>query len=180
MRGKGGDSMNFVELRNALIYQIYLYMNIPIVLSSQVDPKVDVPYICYDVITPYLPANTLGDHLIANNGGIVENRKEHCICTMSFTACSANRECDNEYIYGEDEALLIAEKLESWFLLVGHDKIRDLGIAIVDVTNVQPRSMLMIDEMERRYGLDVAIRYVRTDSRKIGKIEKVNIDRGTL
>ena len=36
----------------------------------------------------------------------------------------------------------------------------------------------MVDEEARRYGFDVRIRYVRTDTRKIGTIEHVVTKKG--
>ena len=59
------------------------------------------------------------------------------------------------------------------------DEIAASGFVVVDVLNAANRSALVLDEMARRYGFDVRLRYRRTDSRSISTVEKVNPVGGT-
>ena len=77
-------------------------------------------------------------------------------------------------VFGEDEVLELSEKAQGWFLHTGYDYISNMGITVIDVTNVQNRSFLQVDEEARRYGFDVLIRYKRIDERQINVIETVN------
>lgn len=83
-----------------------------------------------------------------------------------------------KYVLGEDEAFRFADKAAGWFLHAGYDTIAGMGITVDDVSAVQDRSTLMVDEEARRYGFDIRIRYVRTDTRKIGTIEHVVTKKG--
>ena len=110
--------------------------------------------------------------------GYLEKRTGEASCTFSFTCCSTDREVGNEYVLGEDEAFRFADKAAGWFLHAGYDTIAGMGITVDDVSAVQDRSTLMVDEEARRYGFDIRIRYVRTDTRKIGTIEHVVTKKG--
>lgn len=168
--------MSFVTLRNHLIAAIYEYMELPVVLADQVDPELEFPFIIYSVVTPYVPASTMGHYRETAQGDfIAEIRREDPTCVLSFTACSQNRKQDGQRIYGEDEAMAIAEELQGWFLHSGYDSLVSCGAVVDGIANVQSRSFLQVDEEARRWGFDVTIRYIRTDERTIGTIEKVNI-----
>ena len=41
----------------------------------------------------------------------------------------------------------------------------------MEVTNAAPRDALELDEMGRRFGFDVRLRYVRTDAEKVTTID---------
>ena len=49
---------------------------------------------------------------------------------------------------------------------------------VIDVSAIQERSSLLVDEEARRYGFDVRIRYVKEDVREIGTIEQVATKKG--
>ena len=65
----------------------------------------------------------------------------------------------------------LANQALGWFLHTGYEYTSKNGIAIVDAGNIQERSVLEVDEMVRRYGFDVTIRYVREDNRTIATIQ---------
>ena len=74
---------------------------------------------------------------------------------MSFTFCSMNRNTPGGYIYGEDEALELAEKAHGFFLLSGHNISAENGdIVIQNVGAVANRSELLVTDTVRRYGFD--------------------------
>lgn len=162
--------MIFRELRNAVVKDLSQYLKIPVVLSSQVNPEQEYPFMIYSATAPYIPENGLGEfrQIRDPDGRILEERREQPTCTFSFTACSMNRE--EPWILGEDEALELAESALGWFRHVGYDRLSGIGVTVVDASNVQERSFLQVDEEARRYGFDVTIRYVRRDTRVVGTI----------
>lgn len=169
--------MKFRELRDALIENLWDYLDCPVILADQVQPEPEPPFGVYSVITPYSSTGEMGDYSVAGlgDGKAVEIRMELSSATFSFTFCSWNHEGEyEETINGEDEAEDLAEKAVAYFLHTGYDDFLKLGVTVVEVGQVQPRTTLVIDEASRRYGFDVRIRYTRVDSRTISTVDKVS------
>lgn len=167
--------MSFRDVRHYIVKGLSGYMKIPVCLSSQVQPEQEYPFVVYSTTVPYIPDGGLGDISLApaEDGAVFEERREQPTCTMSFTICSGDRSVDGRYTSGEDEALDLAEKAQGWFLHTGYDHLSGNGVTVVDVSGVQERSSLQVDEEARRYGFDVSIRYVRIDRRMVGSVESV-------
>ena len=92
-------------------------------------------------------------------------RSEQVSATMSFTFCSTNRETEDGYIFGEDEALELAEKANGFFLLNAHNIQTEQGeVVIANVGSVASRSSFFVEDTIRRYGFDIRFSYVRTDT----------------
>ena len=171
--------MTIKELRNLITAGLSAYLGIPVVLANQVNPEQDFPFVVYSVTAAYIPDNGLGNYsseLLED--AFLETRQEEPTCTMSFTVCSVNRTTNAGYVLGDDEALELAEKASGWFLHAGYEYQSVNGITIVDVSDVQARPVLMVDEEARRQGFDVTIRYIRRDVRTIQTIEDVIVKKG--
>lgn len=168
--------MKFKNIRNGVIAAATAYMELPIILSDQVDAETDCPFILYSIVTPYVAGNTIGHFRVERQGDTaVKTRWEDPTCVISFTACSKNHMRDGMWVFGEDEALDLAEKLQGWFLCAGLRSLQKYTAVVENVSNVQSRSFLQVDEAARRWGFDVTIRYIRTDEREVGTVEKVNL-----
>jgi hypothetical protein len=166
--------MKIVTLRNALVKLLWEHLGVPVILSDQVQPEAELPYCIYTVTTPYASAGELGEYSStdAEDGGLLEHRREMPSATFSFTFCSENRTDEHgEEISGADEAEELAESAAAYFLHVGYDDFLKLGITVVDVGQVGDRTTLDVDEAARRKGFDVRIRYTRTDTRHITTIQ---------
>ena len=93
-------------------------------------------------------------------------RSEPVSATLSFTFCSMNRETDDGYVFGEDEALSLCEKAHGFFLLNGHNLRTVHGDIVVNtVGSVTNRTGFFVEDSIRRYGFDVRFSYVRTDEK---------------
>lgn len=163
------------KVRNRIIKGLHEYMQIPVYRSDQVSPEADLPYIVYSVITPYTKGNTLGHYRCEadGNGGTEEVRAEQAGMSLSFTACSQDRELGSGvFISGEDEAMDLAEKAQGWFLFVGRIFLSP-EVVVESVENVAPRNTLVVDEEANRYGFDVLVRYIREDVRHVDTIKAV-------
>ena len=156
---------SYIEKRNALILALSNFVGCPVLMASQVEPEMEPPFIVY----------SLEDG--STEGTAVEVREEQPTTTMSFTACSINRveEKDGEQvsILGADEALELATLAQGFFLHGGRYAIQKAGFVVVDVTNATSRDALELDEMGRRFGFDVRLRYTRTDLAEVDTVTNV-------
>ena len=157
--------MKFVEARNEIVYRLEQHIGCPVVLSEQIAEQPEYPYCYYSVLAPRISSHAFGLRELATDGDIqTVQRSEPVAATMSFTFCSMNRETDEGYVYGEDEALELAEKAHGFFLLNAHNVSTANGdIVINNVGAVANRSRFLIEETVRRYGFDVRLNFVRTD-----------------
>lgn len=170
--------MNAVEARNILIKGLNEYFSggIPIYRSGQTNKEQELPYIIYSILNDKGNGRTQGHYAIAAAGDAAEEiRQEQVSATMSLTVCSENRTEGDIYIFGEDEAQELAEKCQGWFLHAGYDYLSKNNIVIADVTGIQNRNMLMVDEEANRKGFDVIFNYITEDKRSIAVVNKINI-----
>ena len=160
---------SYIEKRNALILALSNFVGCPVLMASQVEPEMEPPFIVYSITSDYTPDNGLGNYSLED--GSTEGT------TMSFTACSINRveEKDGEQvsILGADEALELATLAQGFFLHGGRYAIQKAGFVVVDVTNATSRDALELDEMGRRFGFDVRLRYTRTDLAEVDTVTNV-------
>lgn len=166
--------MKAKDVRNTIVLMLHEYTQVDVYRSGQVSPEAKIPYITYSVTSPYQPETTPGHfETVQENDETYLYRRERAGMSLSFTACSQNREKDGIRIQGEDEAMELAEKAQGWFLFVGRAELSAAEIVVEDVNNVQPRNVLMVDEEANRYGFDVLVRYIREDRRVTGNVEEV-------
>lgn len=173
--------MTLGDKRNALISSLWEYLKRPVLLASQVQPEEEPPFIVYSVTADYIPDGSMGHYSTEDGGeegGLVEKRVEQPTTTLSFTACSINRceEIDGAqvHILGADEALELATRAQGFFLHAGRYKVEAAGFVVVEITNATSRDALEVDEMGRRFGFDVRLRYTRTDLAPVAQVEKPN------
>lgn len=168
--------MTFVEKRNKLIYALSQAVGRPVLLESQVQPEAEYPFIIYSIMDDYQSTNWSGNVSLTTDGeDTVSIREEQPTATFSFTACSMNREITTEAgdlvtVYGADEASELAALAQGFFLHGGRYAIEAAGFVVVEVTNSNSRDALELDEMGRRYGFDVRLRYTRTDRYTVGSV----------
>ena len=174
--------MSFVQKRNALISALHKVVGVPVLLASQVQPEADPPFIIYSVTADYIPDGSLGHYSLeegATPDDLVSARGEQPTATLSFTACSINRCYDDNgvqvEVLGADEALELATLAQGFFLHTGRDAISDAGFVVVDISNATSRDALELDEMGRRFGFDVRLRYTRSDHAAVSEVEQPNI-----
>ena len=154
--------MKFLEVRNEIVYRLEQHIGCPVILSDQIAEQPEYPYCYYSVIAPRISSHAFGLRELVDTQ--IVQRSEPVAATMSFTFCSMNRETDEGYVYGEDEALELAEKAHGFFLLNAHNvKTANGDIVINNVGAVANRSDFLIEETVRRYGFDVRLNFVRID-----------------
>lgn len=165
--------MKSVDARNKIIDGLRQYLQIPVNRANQVSPESELPYVVYSVLAPYIKASTLG-HLALhrdNGGNVFETRSEQAGMSLSFTVCSQSRTgSDGKWVFGEDEAMSLAERAQGWFLHAGR-RFLSPDIVVESVENVVPRGTLIVDEEANRYGFDVLVKYIYDVTADVGAIE---------
>ena len=136
-----------------------------------------MPFGIYTVTAPYVPDGGLGDITESEvEGGVEVTRMEMPSATFSFTFCSQDRDDpEGNPISGADEAETLVSRAAGYFLHAGYDDFLRLGIAVVEVSQTQDRTVLLVDEAARRVGFDVRIRYTRQDTRLVSIVEETRI-----
>ena len=173
--------MKFVQARNEIVARLEAHLGCPVNLSDQIADKPEYPYCYYSVLTPRISNHAFGlREVVETDSGYVLQRSEPASATMSFTVCSMNRDTEDGYIYGEDEALKLAEKLHGFFLLDARSIHTDSGdIVIYKVGPVTNRTGFLVEDTVRRYGVDIRFNYVRTDEKPTEVIKNPGNPKGT-
>lgn len=175
--------MTFVEARNAIVYLLEQHIGCPVDLSEQIADQPDYPYSYYSVLSSRNSNHAFGLQETAKKGEeTIKRRSEPVSATISFTFCSMNRSTeDGGYIFGEDEALELAEKAHGFFLLNAHNISTDAGdIVISNVGPVAKRSGFLVEETVRRYGFDIRFNYIRTDEMPAATIQNPGYPKGEV
>ena len=103
--------MTFAQARNAIVSGLEAHIGYPVNLSEQIADMPEYPYCYYSVLAPRIPEYSFGlREIVETPDGPLLVRSEQVSATMSFTFCSTNRETEDGYIFGEDEALELAER----------------------------------------------------------------------
>ena len=170
--------MAFIEdVRNVIVKGLTQYMGVPVILSDQIKKETPVPFMIYSVVSPHIPAaGVVYARRFAEDGHDVESvRTEQPTATLSFTACSENRDGSGGKVSGESEAIALAEKATGWFRHVGYHLLQSAGLVVVEVQSPAPRSTFVVVETARRWGFDVTIRYSHTIVRNDSAIDTTTI-----
>ena len=174
--------MRFVEARNEIVYRLEKHIDCPVELSEQIVEQPEYPYCYYSVLATRISEHAFGLRELVPDGDIpIAQRLEPVRATMSFTFCSMNRETEDGYIFGEDEALELAEKAHGFFLLNSHNIHTEAGDIVIDnVGGVAKRSGFLVEETVRRYGFDVSFNFIRVDEMQTTTIFHVNNPHGNV
>ena len=172
--------MTFIEARNEIVYRLEQHIGCPVILSDQIADQPEYPYCYYSVLASRISNHAFGlRELTTKNETLITKRSEPVGATMSFTFCSMNRETDDGYIFGEDEALELAEKAHGFFLLNAHNISTANGDIVIDnLGTVAKRSSCQVEETIRCYGFDVRFNFVMVDEMQTASILHVKNPRG--
>lgn len=157
--------MTFLQARNAIVENLENYLGCQVNLADQIADQPEYPYCYYSILVPRISNHAFGlIETVETPKGFVLRRSEPVSATMSFTFCGMNRETPDGYIYGEDEAMELAEKAHGFFLLNSHSIVTEYGdIVIQNIDGVKSRSGFLVTDTVRRYGFDIRFGYVRSD-----------------
>ena len=82
--------------------------------------------------------------------------------------------------YGKDNTTASNAAMDAFgfFKFAGRLKLEKENYIVVDITDIQDRAILNVDNYEYRYGFDVRIRYVHSIERRTETIETYKIKKG--
>ena len=147
--------MTPIDVRNAVIPGLHAFTGRCVVLSDQTVPEGDYPHIYYQYISPHTRVG--GENATVAAGQLTSRWMAEA--TISISACGIDREDGDTQVYGDDDALQLCMLAHQWFYRAGRDYLQAHGIAVVDLSNSQNRTAVEVDQVVRRYGFDVRLRY---------------------
>lgn len=153
------------EVRNKIIKKIYGHLQIPVIPSDEDADVPARPYVVYSVTSDY---NKNGQDAITYKDGIdhiVEQYENLVETTYSFSVHSDSR----------DEAMNTCYTLIDFFDRTGRDALSADAITVVGISNVQNRSVMLVDHYERRFGADIRFRYLARSEHQTDFIEQANV-----
>ena len=141
--------IDYAALRSAIVRPLAAALGIPVILSDQTGQIPPYPFVTYKMTSPYLETSVHGAESVTDTGdGLKRTQEKHVEVVFSFTVHSKD----------PDEAYQRCYALIEHFDFAGRDALRDVGIVVVNVTNVQNRDVFLTIEYERRVGCDVRFR----------------------
>lgn len=164
--------MDYRKIRNAIVKGLYDYLNVPVVPTDDVGDKPNYPYISYKFTTLKIPQ---GSHNLYKD--IVPSNDERFQYDIEYTREEQPKMIISMNAYSTDdvEAFQLALEMESWFKFQGYRFLKDNEIVVVNISNIQDRTIQIVDNYERRQGFDVAIRVMDIQKLRLETIEKSNI-----
>ena len=159
--------MKASELRDILIPAINEHTGSPIIQGDQIGDKPEIAHATFKFTTPYGRGVGQAEEIpVIVDGVYTLRRKDEFQTVISFTAFAMN----------DDESVDLAQSIHDWFSFYGVDILQNIGIAVVDQTNVTNRDAFVIEDYERRNGFDVILRITRIQDLEVNWIETVQID----
>lgn len=165
--------MDYGSIRNAIVKGLHNNFNIDVVPTDDTNKKPNYPYISYKFITLRIPQgsyNLYTEQIPSTNPDfeydIEYTREEQPKMVISVSTYSTN----------EIEAYQLALEAEAWFEFKGYMYLKENGIIVTNITNIQDRTSLIVDSYERRQGFDVTIRVKDVQKIRVETIEKVNTE----
>lgn len=142
-----------IETRNKLVDLLHQHVLRPVVSNDTTARRPTYPYLDYSVTAVN---NEAGEGNYSFDGEIdrVDLQKR-----MSISI--------NSYSEEETESYQLAK--EAWNFFKHHVDMHDL--TVINQGEVKSRSVLVVDEFERRYGFDVFIRFEDSIEKQVGRID---------
>jgi len=158
--------LDLPSIRNPIIAGIYAKLHRPVIRTDQGGDIPEYPYVTYSITSPYID---LFSHDIEccfdRDGTFIRQLDKPVECVFSFTAYDEN----------EDDVQALCFGIVEYVTRTGRDDLKDFGIVVVNVSNVQNRSVLLTEHYERRWGVDVRFRVVDRSEMQDNYIETAEI-----
>lgn len=154
------------EVRNKIIEKLYSHLQIPVIPSDEDADIPERPYTVYSITSDYVKNGQDSITYKDENDQLIQRYENLVEATFSFSVHSDSR----------DEAMNTCYSLIEYFDRIGHFDLSDTGITVIDISNVQNRSVLLVDHFERRFGADVRFRYLSKSEQVVDKIEHITFE----
>lgn len=159
--------MDYAVIRNSIAAELYQYLQVPVVPTDTTQKKPRYPFVSYKFTTLYRPdATILIRSPVASTDQIFDQDVEYTLKEQPQMVLSIST-----YSLDEVEAYSLALQVRAWFKLHGYRYLKELNIIVVDTTALQDRSILIVDNFEKRIGFDVILRTYSEEKARIESIE---------
>lgn len=160
--------LDYNHIRTSIVSRLNRHLGMLVILENQTGQTPLYPFVTYKLISPYLPSGQ-GNYGVEPAPDGVELAKQRDIeQVFSFTVHDTD----------SDRAYQACFNIIEYFDFLGRDTLREQGIVVVEMTNVQSRDTFLTIEYERRVGVDVRIRVVDQSNMQVDAIEKAEIRGG--
>lgn len=156
-----------IDIRNTIIQELYDYIQKPIISNTNTQNRPEYPFADYS-ITALISDSGEGNYKLEDAGiDVKETLSLQNKISFSF----------NVYSKDEIECYNLAKDIWDWFKFIGVDVLSLNNIAVVDVMDIDNRTILEVDKYEIRYGFDVIVRYKKDIDKISTTIDEYSIDR---
>lgn len=164
------------DLRDLFVKGIYEDTGLLVVPTDNPNKKPKYPYFSYKFTT--LRQN-IGEAGVFEDDFVksTDKRFKYDVRTTATFQPKAivSFNCYSDDLIDSQEQIL---KAWEWFKLKGRRILADKNIVVVDVGNIQDRSIVLVDNYEYRQGFDVEFRVLHQFEDRIETIEKYKIEGG--
>lgn len=146
--------MDYATIRNGIVAGLYQHLQVPVVPTDTNQPKPPYPFVSYKFTTLYRPdSSVMVRSPVPSTDPTFEQDVEYTLKEQPQMVLSVST-----YSEDEAEAYSLALQVQAWFKLHGYRHLKELNLIVVDTTALQERSVLIVDNFEKRIGFDVILR----------------------
>jgi len=138
----------------------------PVILADQAAPKPPYPYVVIKETSTFIPQP--GQPVITEEPMQRDIRR---LATSQPTMVLSVTVYSDDFQSAEE----LSQRVYDWFSFVGHQKLKDAGYVVANITGITNRDSLIVDDYERRRGFDVTLRFVYVQESMVEAIEDVQI-----
>lgn len=152
-----------MNLIKAIRNQLATDFGLTIIRADQTGDIPALPYATYKVIGDRKGFGRESSNYLDSPDALVETRDQTRNATISF----------NVYGTSHDNAYEVATQLRKWFEWRGSLFLDEINVAAVPVEEVGNRTTFLINSYDEKWGFDVIIRYLESDSLEIDYFDQV-------
>lgn len=147
-----------INARNIIIKNLHTHIGKPIIPNTVTENRPAYPFCDYS-ITALIMDKGIEDQKYTDKIYAVGEEPEFEDLTNSITIQNKISFSINSYSTSETESYNLIKSAWNFFKHAGINILMNNNIAVVDVLNIQNRTILNVDDYEIRYGFDAIIRY---------------------
>lgn len=158
-------------IRNKIIEKMTDMLGVPVIQSNQTEDRPPYPFVTYTIISSNIPERGMGNYLqevIPSSSAPFKNDIKETLELQPQFFISFTTYAENDF-----EAEDIAKRAYDLLKFRLYYFLRSIDVTIIEIKNFGNRSVLEVDEYERRCGFDVRFRTSHRIERTVETVEKV-------
>lgn len=164
--------MDYATMKNGIVSGLYQRLQVPVVPTDTTQPKPPYPFVSYKFTTLYRPDASVMVRAPVENTPEPELKPDFEY-DVEYTLKEQPQMVLSISTYSLDEAAAynLAIQVQDWFKLHGYRYLKENNLIVVNTTALQDRSILIVDNFEKRIGFDVTLRTVHEQKTRVESIE---------